>query len=150
MKQLDNGTWVLVADGEKALFLENVTDAQNPTLQVRVLKEQENPPSREQATGAPGRVFQSQSGTSRAYGEADWHYLEKMRFADDLADLLYLHAHRGRFERLVIVAPPQVLGELRAKLKPEVSQRVVAEIAKTLTNHPLPEIEKILLETLGK
>ena len=73
-----------------------------------------------------------------------------MRFADDLADLLYVHAHRGHFEQLVIVAPPQVLGELRTKLKPEVSQRVVAEIAKTLTNHPLTKIEKILKETLSE
>ena len=32
MTELANGAWVLVADGEKALFLENVTDGQDPSL----------------------------------------------------------------------------------------------------------------------
>jgi protein required for attachment to host cells len=45
------------------------------------------------------------------------------------------------------VAPPQVLGEMRKKLHKEVSDRVVGEVAKTLTNHTVPEIEKILAAT---
>ena len=37
MTDLKNGTWVLVADGEKALFLENVTDRKNPHDRTRQL-----------------------------------------------------------------------------------------------------------------
>ncbi|NND41066.1 MAG: Host attachment protein, partial [Silicimonas sp.] len=35
MSTLKNGAWVLVADGEKALFLENITDGEDPYLKVR-------------------------------------------------------------------------------------------------------------------
>jgi protein required for attachment to host cells len=53
-------------------------------------------------------------------------------------------AHRGDFDAIVLIAPPLVLGEMRRKLHKEVSERVVAEIPKTLTNRPLDEIEKAL------
>jgi len=32
--QLENGTWVMVMDGTKALILRNVTDGQDPNLEV--------------------------------------------------------------------------------------------------------------------
>jgi protein required for attachment to host cells len=149
MTELKNGTWVLVADGEKALFLENVTDGKNPHLKVRRHEAQANPANRVQGSDAPGRV-QSSAGTgAHAYEETDWHRLEKDRFADHMAGLLYEAAHRGAFERLVIVAPPAVLGALRASMHEEVSGKVVGEIHKTLTNHTLSDIEKILRADLA-
>ena len=54
-------------------------------------------------------------------------------------------AHRGDFKEIVLVAPPLVLGELRKKLHQEVSDKVVGEIPKTLTNHAVYDIEKLLL-----
>lgn len=149
MSKLENGTWVLVADGEKALFLENLTDGENPHLVMRRLEEHENPPNREQAAGRPGRVQESMSPGGSSYRETDWHQLEKDRFADEMAGLLYKLVHKGRFDRLVIVAPPRVLGEMRSKLHREVAERVVAEIDKELTNHPLTEIEKIVVKRLA-
>lgn len=140
MAALDAGTWVLVADGEKALFLENHGDAEAPNLRVRRKEEQENPKSIEQAANRPGRMSDSQGNLS-AFEDTDWHALAKDRFAQDLADLLYARAHKGLFERLVIVAAPGVLGELRRTMHKAVSSRVVAEIPKVLTNHPMDEIE---------
>lgn len=144
MSGLENGTWVLVADGEKALFLVNATDAENPHLEVRREKHQDNPPDREQGTDRPGRFADSGVGQRSAVQETDWHQLAKDRFADELAGMLYKSAHRGDFDRLVIVAPPRTLGELRSKMHAEVAEKVVAEIDKTLTNHPLTEIEKLV------
>lgn len=145
---LSNETWVLVADGEKALFLVNEGDAEIPVLNVRREKHQENPPTREQAANRPGRQFESVGPGRSAYEDTDWHQLEKDRFADDLADMLYKRAHRGDFERIVIVAAPSVLGEIRDKMHKEVADRVVGEVAKTLTNHPVDEIEKVLKSEL--
>lgn len=157
MTRLRNGTWILVADGEKALFLENVTDSEDPHLEVRRVEEHENPPDREQASDRPGRMRDSVGpqpdvGAMQrsGMGEVDFHKLEKDRFADDLADLLYRQAHRHRFERLVLVAAPNILGALRGKLHKEVSDRVVAEVGKNLTNHPMPEIERLVSEALAE
>ena len=140
MAALATGTWVLVADGEKALFLENHGDAEDPNLRVRRKEEHHNPKTIEQAANRPGRMSDSQGNLS-AFQDTDWHELEKDRFARDLADMLYERAHKGMFDRLVIVASPGVLGELRGTLHKEVADRVVAEIPKTLTNHPMHEIE---------
>ena len=43
MATLTHGTWVLIADGEKALFLRNDLDEINPDLTVVRIEEQENP-----------------------------------------------------------------------------------------------------------
>ena len=150
-----NQTWVLIADGEKALFLVNEGDAEIPVLNVRRKEEHENPPTREQGTAEPGRFSDSPArggGGTKAgsypqrsgFQETDWHELEKKRFADELAEMLYKRAHRGDFERIVLVAQPNMLSELRGKLHKEVQSRVVGEVPKTLTNHPVQEIESVL------
>ena len=81
--------------------------------------------------------------------DTDWHALQKDRFAHDLADLLYARAHKGQFEKIVIVAAPHVLGELRKALHKEVADRVIAEIPKTLTGQPLHEIEANVAKELA-
>src|SRR5690606_30102855 len=63
-----------------------------------------------------------------------------------IAEQLYKRAHRGDFEEIVIVAPPQLLGEIRRKLHKEVTDRVRAEIPKTLTNQPVWDIARMLRE----
>jgi protein required for attachment to host cells len=45
---------------------------------------------------------------------------------------------------LVVVAPPRALADLRVAFHPEVKSRIIAEIDKDLTNHPVGEIEKHL------
>ncbi len=149
MAKLDNGTWVLIADGEKALFMVNETDAEDPFLQVFREEEQDNPPNREQAANRPGRFNDGPSVHRSAVADTDWHQLSKDRFARDLSEILYAQAHKGKFDQIVIVAPPNTLGELRAELHQEVTDKIVAEIPKTLTNHPIDEIEKIVKSDLA-
>ncbi|SER53024.1 Protein required for attachment to host cells [Tranquillimonas rosea] len=145
---LTQGSWVLIADGEKALFLENVADGEDPQLVVVREEEHENPPARDQAENKPGRFNDGPSAHSSKVEDTDWHQLEKDRFASELAELLYKKAHKHKFENLVIVAAPQILGSLRSELHKEVSAKVVSEIPKTLTNHPVHEIERIVVGEL--
>ena len=149
MTELANGTWVLVADGEKAMFLENVTDAEDPHLKVRRLEEQDNPRHGEQASDRAGRRGDGGPGQRSAMEEADWHMLAKARFAQDLAGILYKLAHRGAFDRIVLVAPARTLGALRKELHKEVAARVAAELPKDITNHPIPDIEKLVKAALA-
>lgn len=142
--RLKHGTWVVVADGEKALFLKNRGDALYPDLDVVREVREDNPPTREQGTDRPGRFNDGPSAHRSAVSETDWHRITKERFADEIADRLYAMAHRGEFKEIVLVAPPVVLGELRKKLHSEVSDRIVAEVTKTLTNHAIGDIEDIL------
>ena len=147
--RIDTGTWIVVADGEKALFLENTGDDRDYNFRVRRIEEQDNPPARDQATDAPGRRSDGPQGHYSAMEPTDWHEIAKDRFARDLADILYAQAHRGRYDRLVIVAGPHILGEMRDHLHKEVRSRLVGEIPKTLTNHKLDEVEKIVRAEFG-
>ena len=143
-RRLKHGVWVLVADGEKALFLRNEGDAEYPNLQVMREIHEENPATREQGTDRPGRLNDGPSVHRSAVADTDWHAIAKERFADEIAERLYAMAHRGDFEHIVLVAPPQVLGELRKKLHKEVEARITGEVAKTLTGHTVSDIENVL------
>jgi protein required for attachment to host cells len=107
---------------------------------------QDNPATRDQKTAESGRTFDASGGPGRsAYEETDYHALEEARFAADTAELLKKRALRNDFESLIIVAPPRTLGELRKHYHKEVEKRLVGEIPKDLTGHPVEEIEKIII-----
>ena len=76
--------------------------------------------------------------------ERNWHRLAEERFAVEIADTLYRRIHAGHCEKLVVVAPPRVLGEMRKAFHKEVAACISAEAPKELTSHPVAEIEKIL------
>jgi protein required for attachment to host cells len=141
---LHHGLWVVVADGEKALFLRNDGDAKFPDFRVVEDMAQDNPATREQGSERPGRRSDGPSPHNSAFAETDWHWLSKERFADEIAERLYKLVHEGHVEHLVLVAPPQSLGEIRKKLHKEVAATVRAELAKTLTNQPVWDIESML------
>ena len=135
---------IVVGDGEKALFLRNKGDPQEIQLEVEEILGHDNPATHEQGTDKPGRAFAS-AGTARsALEETDWHQLGEERFAADVASTLYRLAHANKFEALVVVAPPKVLGNLRKTFHKEVVDRITGELPKNLTSHPVPEIEKLL------
>ncbi|MEM1364435.1 MAG: host attachment family protein [Pseudomonadota bacterium] len=137
--------WVVVADGEKALFLRNEGDEEHPNLDVFREEEQDNPPNREQAANRRGRVGNANGPHKSAVEDTDWHQLAKDRFAAELAEILYKKAHANTFQHLVLVADPSVLGEMRSELHQAVTDKLVAEVDKNLTNHPVHEIEELLL-----
>ena len=148
MIRLEKETWVVVADGEKALFLRNDGGAVDPRLSVMRVESQDNPRQGEQVSDRPGRRADVGVGQRSAMEEADWHQLAKDRFAADLSDILGRMVRRGRIGRLVLVAPPRSLGELREQMDDAVLKTVVAEIPKTLTRHTLPELQKIVITDL--
>lgn len=135
---------VLVGDGQKALFLRNKGTPQRVSLAVEQVFEHDNPPTREQGTDRPGRASASVGAARSAMEEADWHHIAKERFAAVLSEALYRHAHANRFEKLVVIAPPKILGDLRKVLHAEVAARIAAEIPKELTSHPVAEIERLI------
>ncbi len=141
MVALEQGTWVVIADGEKALFVENITDAEDPNLVVVSVEEQDAPSG---PNDRAGRRFDGGPNQKSAIEEPNWKSHAKALFVQDLANLLNRKGLKGAFNRLVLVASPHVLGLLRRRLHSEVLAKVVAEVDKTLTNHPIHKVEKLL------
>jgi protein required for attachment to host cells len=144
---IDHDAMVLVADGRKMLFFRNRGDRMAPNLEAETVKLQDNPADRDQASDAPGRAFNSVGSHRSAMEQTDFHDLEEARFAAEAADLLKRRALANDFEKLIVVAPPTALGEMRKHYHKEVQSRLVGEIAKDLANHPVPEIEKIIAQS---
>ena len=142
--QLAHNTLVLVADGRKALFLRNEGDAAYPNLVVEHAEAHPSPKDRDQKTDAPGRASGEVGGRQDTMAEVDFHQQEEDRFAADIGAMLKSRALANEFEQLIIAAPAKTLGELRKHYHVEVESRLAGEIAKDLTGHPIPDIEKAL------
>lgn len=147
MKELwiAHNTWILVGDGRKALMLQNDGTPQKPALNVLdVLKDDNNAQTSEQGADRPGRVMQSNLNRRSAVEQTDWHEIAEDRFAATIASKLDAAANAGQFDKLILVAPPNTLAALRKKLDAKTAQRVVAEVDKDFTKHPVPEIARLL------
>lgn len=147
--RVPHNTLVAVADGRKLLFFRNEGDAEIPVLRTIKVDVKPNPKDSDQKTDlsgkAPGDGRYAAGGSGNSMGEADYHQLEEDRFAADTAELLKIRALNGDFEKLIVVAPPRTLGEMRKHYHREVSSRLAGELGKDLTNHPVDQIEKILV-----
>ena len=140
-----HNAWILVGDGRRALMLRNEGTPQNPALNVvHILRDEDNPPTEAQGTDRPGRVQPSFTTGRSAVEQTDWHEIAEDRFAADIASNLDRAANANRFDKLILVAPPGTLAALRKKLHPKTAERVVAEIDKDFTKHPVPEIARLL------
>lgn len=136
-------TWILVADGARARIFANSGPGKG--LQPAVDQEfaAELHPSREIVSDRPGHVRESVGAARHAIEpRVDWHRFEKEKFAKSMAKLLDEAAERGAYSRLVLVAPPRTLGDLRGALNPRTKSLVAGEIDKDLTHitpHELPD-----------
>ena len=137
---------VFVGDGQKALFLRNRGDDRFPNLTTERVFGEKDLPTREQGTDRPGRAFK-RAGTNlrSAVEDTDWHELEKHRFADHVAAALEQLVRSQNVKHVVVVAPPRTLAELRRAFHDDVKRRIVAEVDKDLTKHPVWDIEKHLV-----
>ena len=142
--QIDHDAMVVVADGRKMLFFRNKGSPAFPNLETEEVKQQDNPPDREQASDGTGRGPNSVGSHRGSVEQTNFHDLEEARFAAEAAELLKRRALANDFEKLIVVAPPTALGEMRKHYHKEVQSRLVGEIAKDLSNHPVPEIERII------
>ena len=144
--QIPHDAIVFVGDGRKALFLRNAGDAKFPNLVMEQVFADANPATHDQGSDRPGRSEASAHSTQRSAMEStDWHEIEEHRFVQRVSAALEALVRRLETPALVIVAPPRALAELRAALHADVKARLIGEIDKDLTKHPVWEIEKHIL-----
>jgi protein required for attachment to host cells len=74
----------------------------------------------------------------------EWHRFEKHRFAREMAKVLDAAAASKAFDRLILVAPPATLGDLRTELGDATRKMVTAELPKDLTRHAEQELPQHL------
>ncbi|MCF8511373.1 MAG: host attachment family protein [Rhodobacteraceae bacterium] len=138
---MPKAAWIVVADGEKAMVLENVGTPVAPKLSV-IARDEAGPVIG--ASDRAGRMADGGPNQRSALEQPDFARLNSERFVGDLIEMLDHKLRGAAFDTLILVAPPQMLGALRNAMEDTLRACVVAEIDKTLTNHPLPKITEIV------
>ena len=142
--KIPHNAFIFVGDGRKALFLRNDGDEKFPNLKTEQVFVDQNPATHEQGADRPGRAMESVGERRSSVAQTDWHDLEEHRFAREVAGVLEKVVRERKVEALVVVAPPRTLAYLRAAFHTDVKRRIIAELDKDLTNHPVYEIERHL------
>ena len=144
-------TWVLIADGGHAKVLETDASLSGLEPQADMDMSVDLPRSHEILTDHAVRSFESRGHARHSKGDAvDPHRELKRAFAKTIGKALEKKLAEGRFERLVVVAPPPALGDLRAALPKKVRATVVGEVAQDLVKTPKSRIWPHLESVLGK
>ena len=143
--RLPHDCLILVADGRKMLLLRNEGTSDDPSLVVDYGLEQPNPADRDQKSDARDQRPTVGSPGQASTGEVDYHRQAEDDFAREAATYLNALALRNALTRLIVIAPPRTLGELRRHYHREVSARLVVEIAKTMTGQPTNAIARFLV-----
>lgn len=126
--------WILSANSSQA----TIFSAESQTAEPVAIATMENPAARAKqmdlVSDRPGRTFDSFGGQRHAKSsEVDPREHEQIRFAKLIVDRLERGRLEGVFDRLVVAAGPEFLGELRAHFGAPLKALVWKEIDKDYT-----------------
>ena len=144
-------TYILVADGARARLYANhgIGKGLQP-VSGATHKADLHHHDRDFLTDKPGRAFNSVgSGRSAMEPPTEWHRFEKHKFAREMAKVLDAAAASKAFDRLILVAPPATLGDLRTELSDATRKMVTAELPKDLTRHAEQDLPQHLETVLA-
>jgi len=138
-------TWILVANGVQATLVEHTGPGHGlADVGIRWTAE----PAQAHRDGL-GRAF-DRKGSSRHriephHAGAQAHEAFARRLAGDLWRL----RAENRFDRLIICAPPALLGSLRKQMPTPLKADIMAEISKDLTQVPTAKLPTELAHALA-
>ena len=131
--KLPKGCTVAILDGEKLVLFHNTGDEAEPRL----------------AAAPYAHVEENHSGVgsqhhSNAANPEDGN-VDKAGFAAGVAQLLNAQMAAGKISKLLVIAAPKTLGELRKHYDKKLQAHLLGEIAKDLTGSTAKDIEKTIL-----
>jgi len=135
---------IVVCDAAKALFFKNEGDEFWLNLRCYDVIDSEDLNDSFVYQDAPGRVHESHGVSRSSVGSDDKDHLVLLKFIERIADHLENDLESITIDQLTIVAPPRMMGQIRANFPHTLLQRISFEISNDLTGLPVEEIEKHL------
>jgi protein required for attachment to host cells len=134
-------TWVLIADARGARIFSFLDKNGQWTLHDTLNGDGSGHPD-QTANGGP--KASEHKGALHGHGEADAKEAQERRFAHTLAHVLEKGHGTQAFSKLVLVAPPKLLGDLRENLTRGLQSAVVSELHKDYTHSGVAELITLL------
>jgi protein required for attachment to host cells len=132
--------WYVIADGGRARFVARDDKGAFRTVSSFVSTDL-HARSSDLGRDRPARVMESASpGRSAIEPRRDLHAAAKEDFIKIVAEQIEVEHDRGQFDKLMLVAPPGVLTELKKALSKPVAKLVAKKLQKDLTKVPDHEL----------
>jgi protein required for attachment to host cells len=139
--------WVLVADAGRAKVLEQSGPEKSLSPVEGLAFEHALSKSSDMARDSLPRTFDSVGPGRHAIApKSDPHRSEKLVFAKELAQVLDAGLTNHAYDKLIIVAPPQMIGDLRAILSDAVRRHLERELVADLTHASISDIAQRIAE----
>jgi protein required for attachment to host cells len=148
-------TWILVANGrnaqiytigrvkrKKQITVSGTNNEEKKLLPVPGMEmEAESAGNYEIGNDILGRVFESSSST-RHMASPHINIREEIQehFVKNIAERLHLEKLKNTFDRLILVAPPKMLSQLKKNVNHDILNCIRAEVSKELTNFDTEEL----------
>lgn len=129
-QSIPQNTLVVVADGTRAILYRN--ESGDGSLDLKKVRE------------VTPKNLEDDGPSGVRPPESSLQETDEATFAKQLANYLYHEAHENNFSDLVLAADPQTLGQMRPCLHQEVTDRIIKEVNKTLTNSSVEDVERSL------
>lgn len=143
-------TWIVLADGARARILLNSGPGKGLQQLEGELFTNPLPPSREINSDRPGRSFNSTGAVRHAMEPGiDPHRQRKLDFLRKVASYLDRACQRNEFDRLIIIAPPTAMGDIRSGISGAVRDRIHAEMPLDLVDHPNDSVKDHVAKVLA-
>lgn len=134
-------TYIVVADAARARIF--TRDARKLVEQESLVHAASRLHEGDLVTDRGADVHESTSTTSRSSGgESTARTHEEMIFAKEVAERIYRARVDNALQKLILVAPPRFLGQLRDKLDGPTSKLVIHSLAKDLSKASLEDIQE--------
>ncbi len=142
---------IVVADSTRARIF-TVDSAHSPLNEIETMAHPEGRVHEQNlVSDLPGKGSGKGGGGDHAYQEKIEPKREEMiEFAKRIADYLDETRKANKLNKLVIIAAPAFLGELRTHLSSETSEKIVFELDKNLAHHSEEDIRSHLSQFLSQ
>ncbi|MGD9537891.1 MAG: host attachment protein [Alphaproteobacteria bacterium] len=142
-------TWLIIADGRRARIFSAAPGQVGLTELHDLIGDAR--PTREIGTDRPGRSRESATTERHAMApRIDWNRQAKQQFAGEVAALVNEAGLKKSYDRLVVVAPAEALGDFRKALDKHALDRLGTEIDKDLTKLASHELIDHLADVLPR
>jgi len=140
---------IVVADSSRARIF-TVDTAHSPLNEIETLVHPEGRMhEQDMVSDLPGKDAGKGGAGDHAFQEKiEPKEHEMIAFAKRIADYLESARKANQLKKLVIIAAPEFLGELRKHLSTETSEKIVYELDKNIAHHSEEDIRKHLSQFL--
>ena len=134
--------WILVADGSKAKILKRENHSLVHVFPTYHVDDMVAPLDKD--SSRLGRVQESHEITRHAYSpQEEYKDIRKKEFIKKMSEIM--NKNLTEYDRLVIIAPAERLGEMRVHLTDAAKEKVIREIDKDLVKASLEDVYKYVV-----